>query len=108
MMIHAERKSDSLAGGFQGGAKALLKMAKIYNVKLAESRAEELKTLFREANPGICANWKDFCKTQLLNVCVSQSGIEKNLEKGSGFNADVGCWFLGYQVDYVLHTGIRN
>jgi DNA polymerase len=77
-------KVTRLAGGFQGGAKALLKMAKIYNVKLTESRAEELKTLFREANPGICANWKDSENAAI--ECMRQPiGHREEFRKGLWF-----------------------
>jgi DNA polymerase len=51
-------KAVRLGGGFQGGKGAILRTAKIYGVKITEERAEELKILFREANPGICDNWK--------------------------------------------------
>jgi DNA polymerase len=51
-------KVARLACGFGGGRKAILKMAQIYNVKMTEERAEEIKNLWREHNPGIKQFWR--------------------------------------------------
>ncbi|MDE3023525.1 MAG: hypothetical protein KGI54_17025 [Pseudomonadota bacterium] len=48
-----------LAFGYQGGAKAFLRFAKIYGVHVSEEKAESYKNAWREANPEIVQLWKD-------------------------------------------------
>jgi DNA polymerase bacteriophage-type len=45
--------------GFSGGKNAILAMARLYQVKLTEDFAEELKVKFREKNPGMQKFWYD-------------------------------------------------
>ena len=46
-------KTAELALGYQGGAKAFLKMAENFGASIPEDRAEEIKNAWRETNPEI-------------------------------------------------------
>lgn len=50
-------KVMELALGYAGGVGAFQKMAAGYGVEVSEHRADELKTLWREAHPGIVNYW---------------------------------------------------
>jgi DNA polymerase len=52
-------KVGELACGYQGGFRAILAMARLYNIKLTEERAEEIKVAWRAANPAINQFWYD-------------------------------------------------
>lgn len=52
-------KVMELALGYQGGVGAFQKMAVGYGVEVSDERAEELKTLWREAHPNIKQCWWD-------------------------------------------------
>lgn len=50
-------KVMELALGYQGGVGAFQKMAKGYNVKISDTVAEQVKTLWRDAHPNIQQYW---------------------------------------------------
>jgi len=50
-------KVQELALGYQGGVGAFQSMAKIYNVIVEDSRADEIKNYWREAHPKIQRYW---------------------------------------------------
>lgn len=52
-------KVTILACGFQGGLNAFKSMARIYNVKISDEKAEEAKTNYRLDNPNIVSFWYD-------------------------------------------------
>jgi DNA polymerase len=66
-------KVTRLACGFAGGKGAILKMAQIYGVKMTEERAEEVKIIWREANPGIKQFWYD-CENAALECMQGPVG----------------------------------
>ena len=77
-------KVTRLACGFGGGINAILKMARIYNIKMTETRADELKNLFREANPGIKQFWYDLDNAAM--ACMRDTrGTKKVVRPGLWF-----------------------
>lgn len=63
-------KVASLSMQFAGGAGALMRMAKNYGVAYTEDEAEELKVLWREANPWAVRFWTGL-KTAAVSACFS-------------------------------------
>lgn len=52
-------KVAELACGFMGGYRAILAMARLYNVKISAEEAEGIKMAWRQANPVITQFWYD-------------------------------------------------
>jgi DNA polymerase len=67
-------KTTSLACGFGGGMGALLKMAKIYNMKLSDEEAESSKEAWRDVHPDIKQFWYDLENTA-MKCMRNQPGI---------------------------------
>jgi DNA polymerase bacteriophage-type len=79
-------KVSELACGYQGGYKAILSMARLYNVKLTDERAEEIKVSWRTANPKIVQFWYDLENAAV--TCMQRPMGEKTYVGGR-----LGFWF---------------
>lgn len=60
-------KVSELAFGYQGGKGSFHVMGKNYNVKVADSQADEFKEAWRAAHPRIVATWKEL-QTAAINA----------------------------------------
>jgi DNA polymerase bacteriophage-type len=66
-----------LALGYGGGKGAFITMGQAYGVQVAEERAEEIKTAWRESNPNIVKFWADM--DEAMHSCVFQPGLVREV-----------------------------
>lgn len=68
-------KVSELSLGYQGGVRAFQMMARNYGVKVADKRAEEIKTAFRQARPRVVEYWSAMEKAAISAVLQPGSKV---------------------------------
>lgn len=87
-------KVTILACGFQGGYKALLKMARIYGLKITEEKAKEAVAAWRAANRNIVGFWYDLNRAAI--ECMRD-------DPGRVHQARGGIWFRRNAACLAMH-----
>lgn len=93
-------KVSELACGFAGGVKALQAMARLYNIKLTDEQAEQIKQRWRLANPKIEQFWHALnyaalmCMNSPIGEKISVAAVQRmRSSSGEDNHINEGLWF---------------
>ena len=82
--IRQQGKVGILACGFGGGVGAFQAMARVYNTKVSDERAQEIVSAWREDNAQICAFWRNL-ETAAKNCIRGAAGVRHDVRPGLWF-----------------------